>query len=154
MWYHWVGLGFLGCVGFLIWKRNEILVQVQSFMIMLMITRQLNNLPKNESDISINDGGQTATIRYTKNSKPFMITVPYDRSLIHETMGKTVYLIKSGSTAGDAKTAASDQYVDITQQPGVPYLVTAKQMGGRGFIIDNGDGTTSETSASFRPFSM
>lgn len=92
-----------------------------------VILRAISNNNNNNSDsrFEINDNRRTATITYRHNDKLYKVVIPYNRRKIRSMSQSQVHLIKDG------------ERVNITHQPGVPYLVSAEDMGGQAFIITN-----------------
>ena len=64
-----------------------------------------------------------AVLTYQRRGRDYKVYIPYQRKLIPPMGSTTVYL----TTAGDK--------INITQQPGVPYLLTANEMGGSQFLL-------------------
>lgn len=71
----------------------------------------------------INGTSRSMTLTYERNGVKYRLTVPFARSIISEMMGKRVYLV------------TNNEKIEITQQPGVPYLVTAQDIAGLGSKI-------------------
>jgi len=61
---------------------------------------------------------QVAEISYVRIEHPYRVWVPYDRHLAGRSIGHTATLIRD------------NEEINITQQPGIPYLVTAEDLGG------------------------
>ena len=92
----------------------------------------------------INDTQQSATLMYERMGKIYHLTVPYNRSIMANMVGKKVYLIK--------QTPEKEIVIDVTHQPGIPYLVTANAMGGMSFrITDSIDDVTVEVPGNVIP---
>lgn len=79
---------------------------------------------ENSSNIVIND--TNAIITYTRFGKKYKLCVPYQRNLVSKMSSTKVTLCMDTSE------------MDITQQPGLPYMFTAKQLGGQGYIVYKG----------------
>lgn len=62
---------------------------------------------------------QVATITFNHNGRDQKIYLPYDRKKAMKTRSYTVKLID-----------VNDNFIDITQFPGIPYSVTPKMLGG------------------------
>jgi len=75
-----------------------------------------------ESAFTLGQNEQTAEIVYNRLGKSYKLIVPFSRSL-SSTMNKCrLYLV------------SENKEIDITQQPGIPYLVSASQLGGTKII--------------------
>lgn len=70
----------------------------------------------------------SAQIKVKTGGKTHSIYVPYNRRKSTSMLRKRVYLIKDS------------EKVDISQKPGIPYLVCAGDLGGESIIIENLDG--------------
>ena len=75
----------------------------------------------------------SALIKVTHAGKSHSVYVPYDRKKSTSMLRKKVYLIKNG------------EKTDISQKPGIPYLVSAKQMGGKSIIVEDMSGEIIKT---------
>ena len=71
----------------------------------------------------INYGNGSAQVSYCRYGRSYHVNLPYRPELVRLMARTRVYLLRDG------------QRVDITQQPGIPYLVTARMLGGDGFVI-------------------
>jgi hypothetical protein len=78
---------------------------------------------RHESGVLINTG-QAMKVTYSRLGKTYHLYVPYSRRHMVRTIGLKVYLIES-----------SGKEVEITQEHGVPYLVTAQMLGGVGLKV-------------------
>ena len=67
----------------------------------------------------------SAVIIVNQAGKTHSVYVPYDRKKSSSMLRKKVYLIKE------------NEKIDISQKPGVPYLITAKQLGGSEIIVED-----------------
>ena len=72
---------------------------------------------KNSAVIMVNQAGKTHSVY-----------VPYDRKKSTSMIRKKVYLIKD------------EEKLDISQKPGVPYLINAGQLGGTEIIVEDMSG--------------
>jgi hypothetical protein len=69
-----------------------------------------------------------AIIKVTSSGKTHSVYVPYNRKRCTAMLRKKVYLIKDG------------EKIELTQKPGIPYLICAANMGGTSIIVENLDG--------------
>ncbi len=114
-------MSFLGLVS---WAYKEAISRwfQDNWLYMLASLRFYRN-GNSEFSSKIHPAG-SMTFKYLKNGKMYHLTVPYDRGIQAVTSFKKVYLISP--TPGNSE----GQKTEITQEPGIPYLVTARQMGG------------------------
>ena len=75
----------------------------------------------------------SAQIKVKHGGKSHTVYVPYDRKKSTSMLRKRVYLIKDG------------QKLDISQKPGIPYLICASDLGGDSIVIENLDGDVVHT---------
>ena len=61
-------------------------------------------------------------ISYEYGGKTYYIVVPYDKELCRSGRRKQVFLQQG------------ENFIDITQKPGIPYLLTPEQLGGKVLI--------------------
>lgn len=85
--------------------------------------------------------GNFAMITYKRRGRTYQVFVPYNKRKINKVTGKLVYLIKD------------EDKIDITQQPGVEYMLTAKDMKGKKIVIYDQEGETVELGEDVIPFS-
>lgn len=71
-----------------------------------------------DTSLTICPSRKAVCITYSKQGQSHNIYVPYNSRQIAKMSGHRAFLIKS------------EQETEITQQPGIPYLVTAEQLGG------------------------
>ena len=67
----------------------------------------------------------SAIIKVRHAGKSHSVYVPYDRRKSSSMLSKKVYLVQ-----GDMK-------IDISQKPGIPYLVSASQLGGTHIMVED-----------------
>ena len=70
----------------------------------------------------------SAQIKVKHGGKTHSVYVPYNRKKSTSMLRKRVYLIKDG------------EKLNISQKPGIPYLICADDLGGESIIIENLDG--------------
>lgn len=95
--------------------------------IMKKVNKELNNRLSNENSFKPNKT-KSAVISLTHMGKTHSIYLPYDRNKSTSMLTKKVFLIKE------------NEKIDITQKPGIPYLVSAEQLGGESIVVENRDG--------------
>lgn len=79
----------------------------------------MENLPKQENpaELNINEPRTCGKISYFHQNKKYDLYLPYDKKLLRK-VGYSVFHELDGKK------------VEITQEPGLPYLVTPKMLGG------------------------
>lgn len=81
-----------------------------------------------QASFVINDTDYSATLAYVYNGAPHTICVPFSRRRSLAMSDLQVLLIRSDKST-----------VNITQQPGIPYLVSAEELGGVKISVTNID---------------
>lgn len=89
-------------------------------------------ISKDEATSYVSLDGKSITLHYKKNDTPYQITLPYNffNSLSMHPLSATLHYYGSSGII-----SAND--VDITQQPGIPYLASAKDYGADSIHITN-----------------
>lgn len=82
------------------------------------------SLPK-ENKIRINEFDSCISLSYNYINQEYHLYVPFNRDYIIAMNHFKVELVSNSCT------------IDITQQPGIPYLITARDLGGDNIIITN-----------------
>lgn len=108
-------LGTLGAFGLIYYNRYQIGLLALSLM-----------QKKSPTVFSINETECSATLQYHRMSSEYNLLIPYDRSKVAVMTQFRVELLRDNQDP-----------VEITQQPGIPYLVSAEQLGGSGIKICN-----------------
>lgn len=75
----------------------------------------------------------SAILKVSHGGKTHSIYVPYNRRKSSKMVKHNVYLYKG------------DEKIDITQKPGVPYLVSAFNLGGDMIVVENKEGEVLHT---------
>ena len=97
------------------------------------IMKELNKKQEDEGIVFIPmEKTKSAVILYKHGGKEHKVCVHYDRTKLRPMLRKKVFLIKS------------DERIEITHKPGVPYLLTAKDMGGIKIIVVKDNNTIKE----------
>ena len=81
--------------------------------------------PQAAASCTINDTDKSASIVYSRNGRDKLINVPYNKNLRMKMNPFKVLLV------------TGDKSKDITQEPGMPYLCSAKQLGAHKIIAQN-----------------
>lgn len=88
----------------------------------------LESLRKNTPvEFSINDTSKSATILYSRLGRKSIVFLPFNRQYVSKMVSYYAELIREGNKP----------HLNITQQPGIPYLVSAKDLGGLEIRITN-----------------
>lgn len=95
------------------------------FTIISVLISQLSNISSKGGSFKIN--GNSACITYLRYGREYQVNIPYNRHLVAKMSSCKVFLIKG------------EEKIDITQQPGIPYLMTASMLGGDKIILEKGD---------------
>ena len=83
----------------------------------------------------------SAVIRVSHGGKLETIYVPYDRRKSTSMLRKRVFLISIiPASLDDEDKECRVVRQDITQKPGVPYLVSASHLGGEKIVVENPEG--------------
>lgn len=98
-----------------------------------IVERVLDEMNKNQTKdgILFKPLGRTksAVILYKDGGKEHKVCVPYDRTKSRKMLRKKVFLVRS-SDSPDEKEERKEERIEITHKPGVPYLLTPREMGG------------------------
>jgi protein tyrosine phosphatase len=113
-------------------RRNWISSKIQQIKLLIGVIQQLlakeasKSVPKEHFEVNSTD--DSATILYERMSNEYRLVVPYSRRYVASmTQLKVELVYENGSR------------LDITQQPGIPYLFTANELGGKQIVVMNGD---------------
>jgi hypothetical protein len=97
--------------------------------VMSKVKEELDERMKNEEEMfKPYHKNSSAVLKITQGGKTHDIYVPYDRKKSTSMLRKKVYLMKEG------------EKIELTQKPGIPYLVSAKMLGGEEIIVENSEG--------------
>lgn len=92
---------------------------VKPKMMKYVTAKIMANIPQHAhpAELNLNDARSCGRLVYTHKNKEHIIYLPYDPKLLRKVGYKVVHKL-------------GDVSVDITQEAGVPYLVTADALGG------------------------
>lgn len=112
--------GFIGLATYLVYYRYRTEIKT-----IYTIGESFVNRPQPKVLLVINDINQTVVLKYTYYDKEYKITMPYRRC---EVLNMSQYT---------AELSVDDLMIDITQQPGIPYILSAKELGGKFIKLTN-----------------
>jgi hypothetical protein len=115
-------LGFLNNVA--IWIEGK--RQRGKLLLKLMEGFEKDISKKAPSGFTVCGTDESASILYERLGKEYIVWTPYNRSKIVSMSQFKVELLREGK-----------QPLDITQQPGIPYTISAAMLGGDGILITN-----------------
>lgn len=133
-----MGFGYAGyCVGTWVYENGKEYVKGYIMKkVMDELNKRLDDSNKNEEDISFKPThSNSAIIRVSHGGKKETIYVPYDRRKSTSMLRKRVYLISYVGETNDI-----EKKEEITQKPGVPYLVSASHLGGSKIVVETPEG--------------
>lgn len=84
--------------------------------------------PNAVNNCSINNSNLSMSITYTRTGKEKLFNIPYRSDLKENMRMWKVYLISD-----------KNRSKDITQEPGLPYICTPEQLGGKEILANNSD---------------
>lgn len=90
---------------------------------LLLAVTLLSHVLKKPQTVHFTEGPGFAIITYTRRGRSYNVYLPYHRRRAAHDGNFKVYLLRE------------DKRVDITQQPGIPYFVTAEELGGTGYEL-------------------
>jgi hypothetical protein len=115
------GLDFLEIIKPIDWIRHK--VRVCNTLINAIDILYNGSIDKGEPRFSINDSDRSASIVYKRQGNEYILNVPYNRKIRAKMSSFDIFLVKKG-------TSDEEFYININQQPGLPYLVSANDLGG------------------------
>jgi len=122
------------------WYRYLIKEYIQYFIDIYNIIKMLHGHQITNEDTFIpSKDYKFAEIKYKRKGKWYSIYVPYDKKILGIT--KKVHAVYESDIENLDKKLDKEknQYkIDITQQPGIPYLVTANNIGAKSIQISYG----------------
>lgn len=99
--------------------------------VMSEVKKELDKRMRDEDDQELfkpHERCKSAIIKVTHGGKSHNIFIPYDRSKSTSMLMRKVYLIRDG------------QEIELSQKPGVPFLVSAQDLGGDKIILKDFSG--------------
>jgi hypothetical protein len=117
------GLGWIGMSKFL----PVIFKKYQTIKTLLTLINNTSVVPSKEQ-IIVKTFNNYAIIRYELMAQSYYLTVPYNQKYLIKMLGLRAYIIRDQKLCDN-----------ITQQPGIPYTVSANQLEADGILIINDD---------------
>jgi len=129
---NWLGISFFS---FLIsYKGYYYCKKKINEYIMEKVNEELNKKMENEEEVfKLFHKNSSAVLKITQGGKTHPIYLPYDRRKSTSMLRKKVFLIKG------------EEKKEISQKPGIPYLVSANMLGGDSINIEDFDGNIIHT---------
>ena len=119
-------LGILGIAGYCGYKYAYKYGKDQFYKyVMSKVNEELDRRMETEEQLFKPVHSNSAVIIVNQAGKKHSVYVPYDRKKSSSMLRKKVFLIKG------------DEKIDISQKPGIPYLITAKQLGGSSIVVED-----------------
>jgi hypothetical protein len=112
----------LSILGFIIYKYRK------SISLLYQIFNSLEVSSNNEISFTICDTDACAILKYQRSTVPYNLYLPYNRSQVLYMSQFLVELLREQKPP-----------LVLTQQPGIPYLITARALGGTHIRITNMD---------------
>jgi hypothetical protein len=116
-------------MGYYNYLSDWVRIKKQRFDLFLNILNTLQNpssVKSHQSSFTVNDTDISANILYERLGNEYILFVPYNRSFVAPMSQFKTELLRKNAIS-----------VDITQQPGIPYMVTAAEIGGYAIKITN-----------------
>ena len=88
-----------------------------------------------KTSFKINSDGDSGIITYSHWLKVNHLHVPYSKKMARKMIGLKVYLQKREQLGN----IGCLSHIDITQQRGIPYMVSARQLGGTKILVWQGE---------------
>lgn len=101
--------------------------QIRKVKIMLSLVNKLKTQDQSNQQFTVDCSDTIVTIVYDILGQKYTIKVPYNRSFVASMIDFKAELIRNSDGAK----------VDITQQPGIPYLVSPTDLDGDVIIVTN-----------------
>ena len=96
--------------------------------VMDKVKEELDKRMEDEKEFFQTFSKKTSRVKIKHAGKVHSIFVPYDRSKSTSLLRKKVFLLKD------------EHKIDISQKPGIPYLVSAEDMGGQQIVVEDFSG--------------
>ena len=127
------GLG-IGIVSIILYKCNVVektykwlVKQYDKAKFLYIIANGIKDVGhQNNGIFAINETGKSANLTYNRLGTDYILLIPFDRKKIVDMSQFKVELLRYDKDS-----------VDITQQPGIPYMITAEQLGGYAIKVTN-----------------
>ena len=128
---NWVYYGFAGIGGIVgVYYGYYTVKNIFVGYVMTKVNEELNKrMEKEEEESSFKPmHTNSAILKINHGGKSHSVYVPYNRKKSVAMMRKRVFLIKG------------EEKIEITQKPGIPYIICAKDLGGESIVIEDLEG--------------
>ena len=132
--YFYLSLPIVGYLGYVGYRYAE--DQFYEYAMSRVKDELDKRMKKEDEEEMFRPSDKSAVIRVSSGGKSYSIFVPYDRNKSSSMLRKKVFLISENGNK-----------LDISQKPGVPYLVSAEHLNGSQIIIENLSGEIIKTFA-------
>lgn len=123
-------LGFSYYYGYFSAVSNWIKTSCQRVKILITLMDKIKTDISMKKDsmtsFTVNDTDTSATIMYQRLDETYLVLVPYNRKYVAPMSQFKVELLRNNNKS-----------IEITQQPGIPYLVNAENLGGYAIRVTN-----------------
>jgi len=135
-------IGSLGMVGSALYYYQT---DIKRYVMLNYIWPQIEYMAKLKSDNELKNDvmlkpvhQDSMHLQFQHEGKTHSIYLPWNESLIRKMQRRKVYLLKRNNVS-QSDTNLSNTYtrIDISQKPGIPYLLSAKDLGGEKIIIED-----------------
>ena len=122
--YFYLSLPVIGWMGYMGYRYGE--AQFYSYVMNRVKDELDKRMKKEDEEEMFRPSEKSAVIRVSSGGKSHSIFVPYDRNKSTSMLRKKVFLMKEDGNK-----------LDISQKPGVPYIISAAHLGGTQIIVEN-----------------
>ena len=130
--YFYLSLPVIGWMGYMGYRYGE--AQFYSYAMDRVKDELDKRMKKEDEEEMFRPSEKSAIIRVSSGGKSHSIFVPYDRNKSSSMLRKKVFLMKEDGNK-----------IDISQKPGVPYLISADHLGGTQILVENLSGEIIKT---------
>ena len=130
--YFYLSLPVIGWMGYMGYRYGE--AQFYGYVMSRVKDELDRRMKKEDEEEMFRPSEKSAIIRVSSGGKSHSIFVPYDRNKSTSMLRKKVFLMKEDGNK-----------IDISQKPGVPYLISADHLGGTQILVENLSGEVIKT---------
>lgn len=110
---------------------NWFIIRQQRAKFLIQLIKNIHNVAETKKSFpsfTVNDSDTSATIIYERMGSHYLLMIPYNRKFVAPMSQFKVELLRHNK-----------EPLNITQQPGIPYMVNAEHLGGFAIKITNED---------------